>query len=81
MRDACGEESRTFAVDTIFLFLGICGFAASMIEGQEVERKVLKFQLYLKFWGEQFGSKASGEPVMNAERRICSLSIKSIPIT
>jgi len=55
MRDACGEESRTFAVDTIFLFLGICGFAASMIEGQEVERKVLKFQLYLKFWGEQFG--------------------------
>jgi hypothetical protein len=53
-RDAVGEESHTFAVATVFLFLGVCGFAASVIEGQEVERKVFEFQLCLEFWGEPF---------------------------
>jgi hypothetical protein len=31
--DDGGEESHTFAADTAFFFLGICGFAAGVIEG------------------------------------------------
>ena len=41
-----GKRKRTFTADTTLLLLCICGFASGMIEGEEVERKVAKFELY-----------------------------------
>lgn len=36
----------TFTVKTVFLFLGVCRFAAGVIKGEKVERKVTKIVLY-----------------------------------
>jgi hypothetical protein len=39
-----GNRKRTFAIDTALFFLRICGFAAGVIEGEEVEREVAKVE-------------------------------------
>jgi len=44
-----GVRKRTFTVDPTLFLLCICGFAAGVIEGEEVERKVAKFERYSSF--------------------------------
>jgi len=44
-----GERKRTFTVPTTLFFLCICGFAIGVIKGEEVERKVAKFERYSSF--------------------------------
>ena len=44
-----GVRKRTFTVPTTLFFLCVCGFAAGVIEGEEVERKVAKFERYSSF--------------------------------
>ena len=40
---------HTFTFVTVCFFLSVCGFAARLIKGKEVERKVTKFELYSRF--------------------------------
>jgi hypothetical protein len=55
---------HTFAVKTAFFYLRICGFATSVIEGEEVKRKIGKINSYSKkVWYERL-RKVSGEPVI-----------------
>ena len=68
MEDGERIGGQTFAVETAFFFLRICGFAARVIKCEEVERKVAKIVLYSSF-GVSDCATVLGEPVMRRKRR------------
>jgi hypothetical protein len=43
------KRGHTFTFVTVCFFLDICSFAARLIKGEEVKRKVTKFELYSRF--------------------------------
>jgi hypothetical protein len=44
-----GKLEDAFTFVTVCFFLDICSFAARLIKGEEVKRKVTKFELYSRF--------------------------------
>jgi hypothetical protein len=50
-----GKLRRTFTFVTVYLFLGVCSFAARVIKGKEVEREVTKFELYSREINRRLG--------------------------